>query len=79
MEQLAVIRRDDGDDAALAIDMSTVMPSLNEAISLPHCIANARQALAWIEERHGVAGDIVVADNGSTDGSHALGKNSAPA
>lgn len=57
---------------ARAIDVSIVMPCLDEAISLPHCIANARRALAMIEERHGLFGEIVIADNGSTDGSQAI-------
>ena len=34
-------------DAAIAV--SIVMPCLNEAKCLPHCIANAREALARIE------------------------------
>ncbi|MBC2670899.1 glycosyltransferase family 2 protein [Novosphingobium piscinae] len=52
--------------------VSIVMPCLNEAQSLPHCIANAREALARIERSYGLAGEIVIADNGSTDGSQAL-------
>ncbi|MGW8202689.1 glycosyltransferase family 2 protein [Sphingomonas bisphenolicum] len=55
-----------------AIDVSIVMPCLDEAISLPHCIANARRALDLIETRHGLFGEIVIADNGSTDGSQQL-------
>jgi glycosyltransferase involved in cell wall biosynthesis len=51
------------------LDVSIVMPCLNEAISLPHCIANAHDALAEIARRFGLAGEIVIADNGSTDGS----------
>lgn len=31
--------------AARAVDVSIVMPCLNEAQCLPHCIANAREAL----------------------------------
>jgi hypothetical protein len=50
-------------------DVSIVMPCLNEAISLPVCIANAQEALAMIRERYGLEGEIVIADNGSTDGS----------
>lgn len=56
----------------LELAVSIVMPCLNEAQSLPHCIANARAALALIEARHGLSGEVVVADNGSTDGSQAL-------
>lgn len=59
---------------AAAPDVSIIMPCLNEAESLAHCIANARDALQWIEERHGLAGEIVVADNGSNDGSQALAR-----
>jgi glycosyltransferase involved in cell wall biosynthesis len=59
-----------GDDAELAV--SIVMPCLNEAQSLPHCIENAREALARIAEVYGLHGEIVVADNGSTDGSQAI-------
>ena len=51
------------------VDVTIVMPCLNEAASLPHCIANARAALAEIEVCHGLKGEIVIADNGSTDAS----------
>ena len=39
---------------------------------LPHCIANARDALRRIADEYGLRGEIVVADNGSTDGSQQL-------
>ena len=57
---------------AAAIDVTIVMPCLNESLCLPHCIANARTALATMRETLGLVGEIVVADNGSTDGSQAL-------
>lgn len=57
---------------ARVIAVSIVMPCLDEAVSLPHCIANAHQALALIEAQHGLRGEIVIADNGSTDGSRDL-------
>lgn len=60
----------EGDHLPLAV--SIVMPCLNETQSLRHCVANAREALAQIEQRYGLAGEIVIADNGSTDGSQAL-------
>ena len=50
-------------------DVSFVMPCLNEANSLAGCIAAIREALAAIGDRWGLSGEIVVADNGSTDGS----------
>lgn len=53
-------------------DVSIVMPCLNEAQSLPHCLANAQAALDEIERRFGLTGEIVIADNGSTDGSQQI-------
>ena len=61
-----------GDDRQDAIAVSIVMPCLNETQSLAHCIANARDALTRIEAAYGLAGEILIADNGSTDGSQAL-------
>lgn len=55
-----------------SVDVSIVMPCLNEVQCLPHCIANAQDALSRIAVDHGLTGEIVVADNGSTDGSQSL-------
>jgi glycosyltransferase involved in cell wall biosynthesis len=41
------------------------MPCLNEAETLEVCIRKAQSFL----ERSGIAGEIVIGDNGSTDGS----------
>ncbi len=60
--------------AVLALDVSVIMPCLNEVQCLGHCIANARGALAEIQARFGIAGEVVVADNGSTDGSQELAR-----
>jgi hypothetical protein len=46
-------------------EVSVVMPCLNEAGTLGACIDRAREGLA----RLGRLGEVVVADNGSTDGS----------
>jgi glycosyltransferase involved in cell wall biosynthesis len=67
----------DGDPASLrgaseTIDVSFVMPCLNEILCLEPCIAAIREALSDIKGRYGLNGEIVVADNGSTDGSQAL-------
>ena len=53
-------------------DVTIVMPCLNEFQCLPHCIANAHEALQRIADEHGLTGEIVIADNGSTDGSQSL-------
>src|SRR5215471_12350473 len=50
------------------IELTIVMPCLNEAETLTACIQKARLGL----ERAGVRGEVLVADNGSTDGSVAL-------
>lgn len=50
------------------LKISIVMPCLDEAETLDRCILKAQSALAL----HGVAGEIIVADNGSTDGSQAI-------
>lgn len=55
-----------------APDVTIVMPCLNEIQSLPHCMANALDALARLRTELGMSGEIVIADNGSTDGSQAL-------
>jgi glycosyltransferase involved in cell wall biosynthesis len=51
-----------------AIEVSVVIPCLNEADTLASCIEKARRAL----REHNIAGEIVVADNGSTDLSRAI-------
>lgn len=55
-------------------DVTIVMPCLDEIQSLRHCMANALDALALLRTKMGMSGEIVVADNGSTDGSQALAK-----
>lgn len=54
------------------VDVTILMPCLNEVVSLPHCIANAQEAIERICSLYGLTGEIVVADNGSTDGSQSL-------
>lgn len=53
------------------IEVSIVMPCLNEAETLEICIAKAFEAL----HRDGFAGEVVIADNGSTDGSPTIARN----
>jgi glycosyltransferase involved in cell wall biosynthesis len=47
------------------VEVSVVIPCLNEADTLAVCIEKAQRAL----REHGISGEIVVADNGSSDGS----------
>ena len=54
------------------LDVSIVMPCLNEALSLEVCIHAAMDALAQMQTRFGLSGEVLIADNGSTDGSQAL-------
>ncbi len=53
------------DREAQTLELSVVMPCLNEADTLGTCIDKARLAF----ERGRIVGEIIVADNGSTDGS----------
>ena len=48
-----------------SLELTILMPCLNEAETLAVCIDKAQAYLA----RTGIAGEVVIADNGSTDGS----------
>ena len=50
------------------LELSVVIPCLNEADTLEICIAKAQHTLS----EYKIAGEIIVADNGSTDGSQAI-------
>src|SRR5665213_4030494 len=51
-----------------AVELTVVMPCLNEAETLAVCVDNALAAL----RENDIVGEVVVADNGSTDGSQAI-------
>jgi glycosyltransferase involved in cell wall biosynthesis len=53
------------------VDVSVVMPCLNESLTLGKCIKKAQATI----DRLGVRGEIIVADNGSSDGSQSLAEN----
>lgn len=52
-------------DPSVPVDVSVVIPCLNEANSLAFCIDKAVTAF----RTSGLSGEVIVADNGSTDGS----------
>ncbi|CAA9485918.1 MAG: dolichol-P-glucose synthetase, putative [uncultured Solirubrobacteraceae bacterium] len=56
----------DGDELVVSV----VIPCLNEAENIAHCVASAREVL----ERHGLRGEVIVADNDSNDGSAELAR-----
>jgi hypothetical protein len=63
-----------GTGAAARIDVTIVMPCLNEAKWLPAYIANAREALTRIRAELGLTGEVLIADNGSADGSQLIAR-----
>src|SRR4029434_1779428 len=51
-----------------APELSVVMPCLNEAETIGTCVEKAMRAL----RDSGIRGEVIVADNGSTDGSREI-------
>jgi glycosyltransferase involved in cell wall biosynthesis len=58
----------DLEGAASELELTILMPCLNEAETVENCVLKAASFLT----AHGVAGEVIVADNGSTDGSQAI-------
>jgi len=56
------------DSMSDSLELTILMPCLNEAETIAKCIAKAKVGL----DRAGVPGEILIADNGSTDGSQAI-------
>jgi glycosyltransferase involved in cell wall biosynthesis len=54
-----------------SIEVSIVLPCLNEADTVGACVTKAVQAL----KEAGIHGEVIVADNGSTDGSQAIAED----
>jgi len=53
---------------SVPLELSVVMPCLNESLTLATCIKKAQATM----ERLGIRGEVIVADNGSTDGSQEI-------
>jgi glycosyltransferase involved in cell wall biosynthesis len=53
------------------LELTILMPCLNEAETIAICIRKAKRFL----ETHGVSGEVLIADNGSTDGSITIAEN----
>ena len=54
------------------LELTILMPCLNEAETVTTCVRKARTFL----ERSGIEGEVLIADNGSSDGSQELARNS---
>ncbi len=63
-ESFAVKEKDNFDEAA-NVELSVIMPCLNESDTLAVCIEKAWRAIS----ENKISGEIIVADNGSTDAS----------
>ena len=57
-------------EQANALEVSIIMPCLNEAETLETCIRKAQ----WFIKENDLAGEVIIADNGSTDGSQAIAR-----
>ncbi|KOV79936.1 glycosyltransferase family 2 protein [Nocardia sp. NRRL S-836] len=64
------IAQDSSQTEADVLELTIVLPCLNEAETLETCVRKAKQSI----ERLGVKGEVVVADNGSTDGSQDIAR-----
>ena len=62
--------KDEDFNAAEGVEVSVVIPCLNEADTLGVCVEKAVKSL----RSEGIAGEVIVADNGSTDGSVEIAK-----
>jgi glycosyltransferase involved in cell wall biosynthesis len=53
------------------MELTILMPCLNEALTVETCIRKARGYL----DKRGIAGEVLIADNGSTDGSQLIAQS----
>ena len=55
----------------MSCELTILMPCLNESETLATCITKAKGYLEWA----GIEGEVLIADNGSTDGSQEIAKS----
>jgi len=60
-----------GEMSVMSIELTILMPCLNEAKTLANCIRKSKRFLS----ESGIAGEVLVADNGSTDGSQQIARD----
>ena len=65
MEERRSFKAARGDENMREVELTVLMPCLNEAETLKTCITKAQKAIAEM----GIEGEVLIADNGSTDGS----------
>ena len=68
MDAPGIDQATDSPETKREIEVSIVMPCLNEAETLEACIVKALNSF----KTSGICGEVVIADNGSTDGSQAI-------
>lgn len=62
--QVVTMKAHDSED----LELTVVMPCLNESATVGTCVKKALEAMG----HHGIRGEVVIADNGSTDGSQEI-------
>src|SRR4051812_27427132 len=55
----------EGQTTSMTLEISVVIPCLNEVETLPSCLDRVRHVF----KTNSLSGEVIVADNGSTDGS----------
>lgn len=68
MQTMGQARVQEATPTAALCELTILMPCLNEAETLARCIAKARTYLT----RSGINGEVLIADNGSSDGSQMI-------
>ena len=65
---VSFVARPETEDSAEMLDVSVVMPCLNESATIGTCVTKALQTI----RRLNLSGEVIVADNGSIDGSRQM-------